>query len=39
MCRAMIAALGVIATLVLIRARDSKVHLEMSDEQAAAAAA
>jgi hypothetical protein len=35
----MIAALGVVATLVLIRTRDSKAHLEMSNEQAATAAA
>ena len=36
---AMIAALGVVATLVLIRTRDSKAHVEMSNEQAATAAA
>jgi MFS family permease len=36
---AVIAALGVVATLVLIRTRDSKAHLEMSNEQAATAAA
>jgi len=34
-----IAALGVVATLVLIRTRDSKAHLEMSDELAGTAAA
>jgi hypothetical protein len=36
---AVIAALGVVATLVLIRTRDSKAHLEMSNAQAATAAA
>jgi hypothetical protein len=36
---AMIAGLGVVATLVLIRTRDSKAHVEMSNEQAATAAA
>jgi EmrB/QacA subfamily drug resistance transporter len=36
---AVIAALGVVATLVLIRTRDSKAHLEMANEQAAPAAA
>jgi hypothetical protein len=36
---AVIAALVVVATLVLIRTRDSKAHLEMSNEQAGTAAA
>ena len=36
---AMIAALGVVATLVLIRTRDSKAHVEMSNEQVATASA
>jgi len=34
-----IAALGVAATLVLIRTRASKAHLQMSNAQAATAAA
>jgi len=34
-----IAALGVAATLVLIRTRDSKAHVEMSNEQVATASA
>jgi hypothetical protein len=32
-----IAALGVVATLVLIRTRDSKAHVEMSKAEAAEA--
>jgi hypothetical protein len=36
---AVVAALGVVATLVLIRTRDSKAHVEMSGEQAGTAAA
>ena len=36
---AVIAALGVVATLVLIRTRDSKAHVEMSNAQAAPAGA
>src|SRR5438067_13074879 len=36
---AVIAALGVAATLVLIRTRDSKAHVEMSNEQVAIASA
>ena len=35
---AVIAALGVVATLVLIRTRDSKAHVEMSNAEAAEAA-
>ena len=34
---AAIAALGFVATLVLIRSRDSRAHLEMANAQAAAA--
>jgi len=34
---AVIAALGVIATLVLIRTRDSRAHLEMAQGQTSAA--
>jgi hypothetical protein len=33
---AVIAALGFVATLVLIRTRDSRAHVEMSTAQAAA---
>jgi hypothetical protein len=33
----MIAALGVVATLVLIRTRDSKAHVEMSNAEASEA--
>jgi hypothetical protein len=36
---AVLAALGVVATLVLIRTRDSRAHVEMSSEQAAPASA
>ena len=36
---AVIAALGVVATLVLIRTRDSKAHVEMSNEQTATVSA
>jgi sugar phosphate permease len=32
---AVIAALGVVATLILIRTRDSRAHVEMSNEEAA----
>jgi hypothetical protein len=36
---AVIAALGVVATLVLIRTRDSKAHVEMSNAEAGQAEA
>jgi hypothetical protein len=36
---AVIAALGFVATLVLIRSRDSRAHVEMANAQAQAAGA